>query len=172
MAKTYNSFSFLNVQPIQSLNFPSVLFSNCKHTPPPPPSWYQGIGGRVPVFWVCPGLLGMDTCPSWWLGILLWGPMSLSSQVFWWYDYWESRIWLLLRYSCPHPLILTSSFFWLTGSCQHSCIPRPGYEATSLIPPNFMVRDESGDVDIGQITPGLPRKGRNLDFTWNATGSQ
>ena len=63
------------------------------------------------------------------------------------------------------PLILTSSFFWLTGSCQHSCIPRPGYEATSLIPPNFMVRDESGDVDIGQITPGLPRKGRNLDFT-------
>ena len=103
MAKTYNSFSFLNVQPIQSLNFPSVLFSNCKHTPPPPPSWYQGIGGRVPVFWVCPGLLGMDTCPSWWLGILLWGPMSLSSQVFWWYDYWESRIWLLLRYSCPHP---------------------------------------------------------------------
>ena len=165
MAKIYNSFSFLNVQSIQSLNFPSVCFSNCKHIPPPPPSTVPGhrrqsarlLGlpwppGKGHMSFLMIGNPALGSNESFQPGVLMVPLLGVRNPI-------------VAQVVMSPPLILTSSFFWLTGSCQHSCVPRPGYEATSLIPPNFMVRDESGDVDMGQITPGLPWKGRNLDFT-------
>ena len=165
MAKTYNNFSFLNVQSIQSLNFSSVLFSNCKHSPPPPPSMVPGHRrqsaclmslpwppGNGHMSFLMTGDHALGSTESFWSGVLMVPLLGVRNLI-------------VAQVVMSPPLILTSSFFWLTGSCQHSCIPRPGYEATSLIPPSIMVRDESGDVDIGQITPGLPWKGRNLHFT-------
>ena len=128
VAKTYNSFSFLNVQSIQSLNFPSVLFSNCKHTPPPPPSMVPGHRRQS----AC--LLGLPWPPgNGHVSFLMIGNPALGSN-----ESFQSGVLmvpllgvknLIVAQVVMSPsLILTSSFFWLTGSCQHSCVPRPGYE--------------------------------------------